>query len=85
MIIPEMHVARKNSVEKRLRGAVRFNASRDPVLSATNLEYEISEKTEAINVGGIGLIHKLSMESGLVDAINDKVKLLKMNFPFYSS
>lgn len=85
MIVPEMHATRKHRVEKRLSDAVRFNPSGDPVLSATNLEYEVSEKTRAIAVGGIGLIHQLSRECGLVDAINDKVQLLKLNFPYVES
>jgi hypothetical protein len=85
MIIREMHEARKRSIESRLRRAVRFNPPREPVLSASNIRYEASEKTRAINVGGIGLIHKLALESGLVDAINSKLHLLKMNFPYVES
>ena len=78
MIIREMHEARKKSIENRLENAVRFNASGDPVLSATNIQYEMSEKTRAINVGGIGLIHKLALESGLVEAMNRNLDLLKI-------
>ena len=85
MIIREMHEARKRSIESRLRRAVRFNPPREPVLSASNIRYEASEKTRAINVGGIGLIHKLALESGLEDAINSKLHLLKMNFPYVES
>jgi hypothetical protein len=85
MILREMHEARKKSVESRLKNAVRFNASADPVLSATNIQYEMSEKTRAINVGGIGLIHKLALESGLADAINRNLHLLKLNIPYVES
>ena len=85
MIIREMHEARKRSVKNRLKNAVRFNAASEPVFKATNLRYEVSEKTRAINVGGIGLIHKLALESGLVDSINRHVHLLKMNFPYVES
>jgi hypothetical protein len=85
MIVREIHEARKRSVENRLENAVRYNPSGDPVLSATNIRYEVSEKTRAINVGGIGLIHKLALESGLVDAINRNLHLLKMNFPYVES
>ena len=85
MIIREMHEARKKSVLNRLKNAVRFNPSAEPVFSATNIRYEMAEKTRAINVGGIGLIHKLSRESGLVDAINNKLHLLKLNFPYMES
>lgn len=85
MIIPEIYEARKRSLENRLDNAVRFNASGDPVFSATNVQYEMSQKTRAINVGGIGLIHNLAVESGLVDAINRNVHLLKRNYPYVES
>lgn len=85
MIVGEIHEACKRSVETRLKNAVRYNPSGAPVLSATNLQYEVSERTRAINVGGIGLIHKLALESGLVDAINRHLHLLKMNFPYVES
>lgn len=85
MIIREMHEARKKSVQNRLENAVRFNPTGQPVFSASNIHYEAAEKTRAINVGGIGLIHKLALESGLVDAINNNLQLLKMNFPYVES
>jgi hypothetical protein len=85
MIIREMYEARKTSIENRLRDAVRFNPTAEPVISATNLCYEASDKVRGINYGGIGLIHKLAVQSGLVRAINDKVNLLKWNFPYVES
>jgi hypothetical protein len=85
MIIRGLHEARKRSVKDRLEKAVHFNPSDDPVFSATNIRYEESRKTQAINVGGIGLIHKLTLESGLVDALNGKLQLLKMHFPYLES
>lgn len=85
MIIREMHEARKRSIESRLKNAVRFNATGKPVFLATNIRYEVAEKARAINVGGIGLIHKLALESGLVDSINRHLHLLKLNFPYVES
>jgi len=85
MIIDEFHKGRKKSIEKRLEEAVRFNYDREPTLTAKSMRYEVAEKTEAIDVGGIGMIHKLALESGLVGAINSKVRLLKFNFPYRES
>ncbi len=85
MIALKVTKARKNRIKNRLKNAVRFNSSKEPVFSATNIRYEIAEKTRAINTGGIGLIHKLSLESGLVDAINRRLSLLKTNFPYLES
>src|SRR3990172_12614294 len=85
MIMRELHEARKRSVKHRLEKAVRFNPSNDPVFSATNIRYEVAWKTQAIHMGGIGLIHRLAFESGLVEAINRKLQLLKMHFPYLES
>jgi hypothetical protein len=85
MIIREMHEVRKERIRNRLDDAVHFNPAREPVFAATNIRYEAAEKTRAINVGGIGLIHTLAVESGLVGAINRHVHLLKMNFPYVES
>ena len=45
----------------------------------------MGDKARAINVGGIGLIHQIAIRSGLVDAINGRLHLLKMNFPYVES
>jgi hypothetical protein len=36
-------------------------------------------------VGGIGLIHQIAIQSGLVEAINGRLHLLRMNFPYVES
>ena len=85
MNIREMVEARKKSIENRLdptRIVIGFDG---PMMTATNIKYEISERTRAINCGGIGLIHKLARESGLIDAIDRKVNLLKLHLPYHES
>jgi hypothetical protein len=56
-----------------------------PMLTASNIRYELAERTRAISAGGIGLIHKLVKAVGLDDAINRRVKLLKLNMPYHES
>ena len=85
MIIRQMHERRKRSVQQRLKQAVRLNATGEPVLSAATIHYEAAKKTRAIGVGGIGLIHQVATASGLVDALNNRLHLLKMNFPYLES
>jgi hypothetical protein len=85
VIIPELHEARKQGIQQRLKQAVRWNAAGQPILSSAKFSYEAAQKTQAINVGGIGLIHKLAVESGLIEAINNKLQLLKMYFPYRES
>ena len=55
------------------------------MLTASNIRYELAERTRAISAGGIGLIHKLTKAVGLDDAINRRVKLLKLNMPYHES
>jgi Transposase DDE domain group 1 len=74
----------KRRIERRLdknntRGAER------PMLTASNIRYELADRTRAISAGGIGLIHLLVKTLGLDDAINRSVKLLKLNMPYHES
>jgi hypothetical protein len=56
-----------------------------PALTASNIHYELAGRTRAISAGGIGLIHKLVKAIGLDEAINRRVKLLKLNMPYHES
>jgi hypothetical protein len=85
MIIREMVEARKKSIEKRLDSNSIPTGMGKPIMTASNIKYEIAERTQAITYGGIGLIHKLARESGLIDAINRNVNLLKLNLPYHES
>ena len=65
----------KRRIEQRL--VKRNNRGCDgPMLTASNIHYELAERTRAISAGGIGLIHKLVKAFGLDDAINRHVTLL---------
>ena len=39
------------------------------MFSASNIHYEVSERTRGVGVGGMGAIHKIALSSGLVEAI----------------
>jgi len=84
MINPKVIEEHKRSIENRLDGN-RFNFSGVPVFSASNIHFEMAERTQAVVDGGIGLIHKLVQEIGLPEAINDNVQLLKMYMPYRES
>lgn len=59
--------SRKRRIRKRL--ASRHASSRaTPVFSASNIHYGVADRTRAISAGGIGAIHLLSRQVGLVDA-----------------
>lgn len=56
-----------------------------PVLSASNIRYEMADRTRAIAAGGIGAIHQLVKRVGLDQAINQNLKLLKLYAPYTES
>jgi len=76
--------AEQRKIERRLKLAVRVNEG-GPVLSATNIRYELADKTKAIAHGGIGAIHRLARKTGLMGAVDDKLKLLKIHQPYHES
>jgi hypothetical protein len=75
---------RKRAIERRLSGAVRPNRD-GPVLRGGNIRYELAERTEAIAAGGIGALHRLVLQSGLVEAIDQRVHVLKAHQPYHES
>jgi Transposase DDE domain group 1 len=75
---------RKQDLGKRLERK-QFAEHPNPLLRAQNIHYEIAERVRAIDCGGIGAFHLLACRSGLVDAINENVQLLKRHLPYHES
>jgi len=55
------------------------------MLTARNVEYEMGERTRAIDCGAIGALHTLARRTGLVKAIDEKVRVLKQHKPYHES
>ena len=55
------------------------------MLSASNIHYEMADKTRAINCGGIGAVHLLVKKLGLAREIDARVKVLKRHLPYHES
>lgn len=75
--------ARKRRIQKRLRSAA--SGCQTPVLQANGIQYEISERQQAIACGGIGLIHHMVKTLGLAERINQCVPLFKFHLPYAES
>jgi hypothetical protein len=56
-----------------------------PVLAASNIQYEIAGRTRGIAAGGIGAIHLLARNVGLIQEIDDNLHLLKCHLPYHES
>jgi len=75
--------ADRKSVLNRIRHQAE---SRDtPMFRARNIQYEIADRNKAICYGGLGLIHSLARQCGLMDAIDRNVQLLQFHFPYHES
>lgn len=75
---------RKRQIEWRLQKAKLTNLDK-PVFTASNIRYEIGERDGAIVNGGIGAFHLLARRIGLIEAIDDRLHLLKFHFPYHES
>mgnify|MGYP006283657557 FL=1 len=73
----------KRRIERRLEGAREDRGG--PMLSAQGIRVELADKMRAIGVGGIGLVHQLAQQVGLVEAIDRRVHLLKIHRPYHES
>jgi Transposase DDE domain group 1 len=74
----------KRRLERRL-DKTRPSRNDRPVLSASNIHYEIAERVHGISHGGIGVFHLLARRIGLIDAIDRKLHLLKIHLPYHES
>jgi hypothetical protein len=78
------HAAGKRKIRQRLDRPVTA-PSPEPVISATNIHYDVAAKTRAISHGGIGAIQLLIRKLGLAEAIDERLHLLKFHFPYHES
>jgi hypothetical protein len=84
VIVPEMVEGRKRSIDRRLNGPIEQDFTQ-PMFSAGNIRYELSDRTRAVSYGGIGLMHRLVGEIGLAKAIDRRLHLLKIHLPYHES
>jgi hypothetical protein len=85
----------KHSISKHLRQAKQRitrrldknnnQGSDRPIMTASNIHYEIADRTRATAYGGIGAMHLLVRKLGLDRAINDGLGLLKIHLPYHDS
>jgi hypothetical protein len=75
---------RKRRLQKRLDKS-NLRGCSEPVLTATNIQYEIGERGRGIVYGGIGAMHLLVRQLGLAEAIDRRLHLLKLHLPYHES
>src|SRR5437879_8544730 len=78
------HAAGKRKIRRRLDRPVT-TPSPQPVITASNIHYEVADKTKAIRCGGSGASHLLVRKLGLAEALDERLHLLKFHFPYHAS
>jgi hypothetical protein len=78
------HAAGKQKNRQRFDRPVT-TPSPEPVFSASNIHYDVADKTRAIAPGGIGAIQLPVRKLGLAEAIDRRLHLLKSRLPYPGS
>ena len=55
------------------------------MVTASNIHYEMAEKSQGMSYGGIGAIHQMVGRLGFADEVNSGVSLLKVHVPYWES
>jgi hypothetical protein len=75
---------RKRRITRRIENQPGVERS-VPMMTASNIRYEIADRTRAIAPGGIGAIHLMARRIGLIDDIDENLHLLKRHLPYFES
>lgn len=74
---------RKRKIKARL-DKTKFDMD-CPVISASNIHYEIADRGQAVSAGGIGAIHRMVKQLGLDAMINRYLHIFKIFLPYSES
>src|SRR5260370_6824731 len=75
---------RKCRIERRI-DKNDLRGCEEPMMTAGNIHYEIADRSRGISQGGIGAIHALAHELGLIEAIDRRLHLLNIHLPYHES
>ncbi|MGH7165189.1 MAG: IS1380 family transposase [Nitrospiraceae bacterium] len=75
---------RKRRIQRRLRDR-RWREQPEPMYRASNVHYDLSDRTRGLDTGGIGAMHRLARHTGLIEEIDRRVEVLKAHLPYHES
>jgi hypothetical protein len=75
---------RKRRIQRRL-DKNNVQGCETPMLTASNIHYEVSNRDRGIAHGGIGAMHALVRQLGLPEAINRHLRVFKFPLPYHES
>jgi hypothetical protein len=56
-----------------------------PMITASNIHYELGERVQGLSAGGIGVMLMLARTTGLISGIDTHLHLLKRHLPYHES
>jgi hypothetical protein len=82
--LPRILRRRKQRIERRLRPRA-WEPQQNPMFRASNIHYAMAERTRGFAYGGLGAMHLLAQRTGLIDALDQELHLLKRHLPYHES
>ena len=77
-------VNRKRRIQYRLRD-INWAPQDEPMFRAGNIRYELADRVRGLGPGGIGAMHLLARRTGLAEAIDRRLHVLKVHLPYHES
>ena len=77
-------INRKRRIQYRLRER-HWTDQAKPMFTARNIHYELADRARGLEPGGIGAMHLLARRTGLIEAIDRRLHLLKVHLPYHES
>lgn len=75
---------RKSRIHYRLRDR-NWQDQAEPMYTASNIHYELSQRVRGLATGGIGAMHRLARHTGLIREIDGRLNVLKRHLPYHES
>ena len=72
---PKILRNRKQRIARRLDPKRRWSEQPEPMMGASNIHFEMAERSQALNYGGIGAIHLMGQRLGLAQEIDGRLQL----------
>jgi hypothetical protein len=74
----------KRRIERQL-DPTNLQGCSEPMFTARTIHYEIADRCHGLAHGGLGAVHALSRDIGLIDAIDQRLQLLAIHLPYHES
>jgi hypothetical protein len=82
-LVYQILASRKRRIADRIGHDHR--PSEVPLLAAANIHYELSTRVRGLACGGIGAVHLLARNCGLIANLDRQLHLLKVHLPYHES